>query len=227
MDWYNSLEGLIIKFVESGGISTSIGFVLTFWGCYIALRGLNTWRQQVIEQPKIELARDIVESFHNIKDLIQSARRSYLSYSPDEVKKYYENNELTKDQCGVLYRLMILDRGIDQIQTFQRLRNKAKVLYSKDVESCFLEINQIINLFQSACLDISNMYKNHCDDYLTKEDKKRLFARIHYQGEEDETNSTLQKIIKEVEYNLKPFYKSKTIKWKKLKHKKKDKKDDK
>ena len=220
MDWNNSWECLIIKLVESGGIPKSIGFILTFWGCYIALRGLNTWRQQVIEQPKIELARDIVESFHNIKDLIQSARRSYLSYSPDEVKKYYKNNELTEDQCGVLYRLMILDRGADTIQTFQKLRNKSKVLYSKDVESCFLEVNQIINLFQSACLYISNMYKNHYDDYLTKEDKKRLLARIHYQGEKDETNSTLQKIIKEVEYNLKPFYKSKTIKWKKLKSKK-------
>ena len=92
MDWNNSWECLIIKLVESGGIPKSIGFILTFWGCYIALRGLNTWRQQVIEQPKIELARDIVESFHNIKDLIQSARRSYLSYSPDEVKKYYKKH---------------------------------------------------------------------------------------------------------------------------------------
>jgi len=41
----------IVKAIELG---------LTALGCYIAWRALSTWREQVIESPKIELAREII-----------------------------------------------------------------------------------------------------------------------------------------------------------------------
>ena len=54
---------------------------------------------------------------------------------------------------------------------------------------------------------------------------QKFYNRI-YEQDDDVTNVKLQEIISEVEYNLKPIYEAKTIKWKKLKSETKDKTND-
>ena len=50
---------------------------LTAMGCYIAYRALSTWREQVIETPKINLAREIMESFYTVVDIIKDIHRNF------------------------------------------------------------------------------------------------------------------------------------------------------
>lgn len=204
----------IWDFVTLAGIIKTIELGLTAFGCYVAWRALSTWREQVMESPKIELAREIVEQFYNMKDLISRARNPFISFSPDEVRKFYEMDNLTEYQTGLAYRLMILDKSVDQIQAFQKLRNKAKVLYSKEIENCFFEVNKIINLFQQAC---KAMMEETSIKGLDKDVRKDFFDRVYNQGDGDTTDVKIQNIIDEVEYNLKPLYASKIITWHKIK----------
>ena len=207
-------------------ITKIIELILLLVGCIIAVMGLKTWREQVIEQPKIELAREIVEQFYNMKDLIARARCPFISFSPDEVRKYYERKDLSDYQAGLAYRLMVLDTSIEQIQTFQRLRNKAKVYYSKEIENCFFAVNQIINLFQYACISMMEETPSQSATEKYGKDLMQKFYNRIYEQDDDVTNVKLQEIISEVEYNLKPIYETKTIKWKKLKSETKDKTND-
>ena len=217
------IDNLNINFED---VARSIELILLLGGCIIAGMGLKTWREQVIEQPKIELAREIVEQFYNMKDLIARARCPFISFSPDEVRKYYERKDLSDYQAGLAYRLMVLDTSIEQIQTFQRLRNKAKVYYSKEIENCFFAVNQIINLFQYACKAMMEETPSQSATEKYGKDLMQKFYNRIYEQDDDVTNVKLQEIISEVEYNLKPIYETKTIKWKKLKSETKDKTND-
>ena len=217
------LLALISDFITIDGVVKTAELGLATWGCYIAYKGLKTWREQILEAPKIELAREIVEQFYNMKDLISRARSPFISFSPDEVRKYYERNDLSDYQAGLAYRLMILDTSIEQIQTFQKLRNRAKVYYSKEIENCFFAINQIINLFQYACKAMMEETPNRSvTEKYGKDLIKEFNDRIYEYGDDDATNIKLKKIIDEVEYNLKPIYETKTIEWKKISPKEKD-----
>lgn len=212
------LYTLVCDFITIDDLVKTIELGLATWGCYIAYRGLRTWREQIIEAPKIELAREIVEQFYNMKDLIERARCPFISYSPDEVQKFYGMDNLTDYQAGLAYRLMVLDTSIEQIQAFQKLRNKAKVLYSKEIEDCFLEFNRILNNFKHACKAMieETSQKSLIEGY-GKELVKEFHDRIYDVGDKDATNIKIKEIIEEVEYNLKSVYKAKTMEWKKLK----------
>lgn len=211
------LCALINEYITTEGVVKAIELGLATWGCYIAYRGLQTWREQILEAPKIELAREIVEQFYNMKDLISRARCPFISYSPEEVRKYYEKSDLSEFQTGLGYRLMILDTSIEQIQTFQRLRNKAKVYYSKEIENCFFEVNRIINHFKNACLSLMREDPNQSlTEIYGKDLIKEFNDKIYEHGDDDAINTKLQEVINEVEYNLKPIYESKSIEWKKI-----------
>ena len=221
------LTALINEYITTEGVVKAIELGLATWGCYIAYRGLQTWREQILEAPKIELAREIVEQFYNMKDLISRARCPFISYSPEEVRKYYEKSDLSEFQTGLGYRLMILDTSIEQIQTFQRLRNKAKVYYSKEIENCFFEVNRIINHFKNACLSLMREDPNQSlTEIYGKDLIKEFNDKIYEHGDDDAINTKLQEVINEVEYNLKPIYKSKSIEWKKLESNNEDAKND-
>lgn len=216
-----------IQNITLDGIAKAIELIVMIAGCIIAGMGLSTWRKQLVETPKISLAREIVEQFYNMKDLISRARTSLISYSPDEVREFYEMDNLTEYQTGLAYRLMILDKSIDQIQSFQRLRNKAKVLYSKEIENCFFEVNRILNLFKQACRAMmEETSRKSLTEIYGEKLQKVFFERVYEQGDDDATNLKLQNIIDEVEYNLKPIYEAQTVKWKKLTPKTKDKTND-
>lgn len=220
------LCALINEYVTTEGVVKAIELGLATWGCYIAYRGLQTWREQILETPKIELAREIVEQFYNMKDLISRARCPFISYSPEEVRKYYEKSDLSEFQTGLGYRLMILDTSIEQIQTFQRLRNKAKVYYSKEIENCFFEVNRIINHFKNACISLMREDPNQSLTEIYGKDLIKEFNDKIYEHGDDAINTKLQEVINEVEYNLKPIYKSKSIEWKKLESNNEDAKND-
>ncbi|GEM_PF-1131182 len=189
---------------------------LAAMGCYIAYRALSTWREQVIETPKINLAREIMESFYDMQDLMYLARSNMISFSPDMVREFYGKKDYTEYQCGIAYRLMILDRSDDKLQKFQELRNKAKVFYSKEIENCFFEVNKTIALFRQACKEmIDGVFDSDTEN--KRKLKKEYSKKIYDMGENDSTNLKLKKIIAEVEYNLRPVYETKMIKWKKSK----------
>lgn len=192
-------------------ITKMIELVLLLVGCIIAGMGLKTWREQVIEQPKIELAREVVESFYNVKDLIERARCILISFNPDEIRKYYSLPKLEDRLCGYLHRKFILDTNYDVIDNFQKLRNKSKTYYSKEIEDCFMDVISIINKINSAVRQIIQDVAFD-DREFYKELKKILIGK-----DNDEINNKLQNVVKEIEHNLKPIYKTKAITWKKLK----------
>lgn len=218
MDFLNYLVNLLMNYMRMDGIVKTIELCLAFWACWIAWRGLKTWREQVIETPKINLAREIMEAFYNMRDLIKRVRVSFISYDPKEVREFFYCNDWTDGQCGFLYRAVLLDRASEQIYAFQKLRNKAKVYYSPEIEKCFLNINQIINNFQRACVEYAKDYeKDDREKVYDKETLKKFLKIMHSSEKDDPINPQIEKILKEVEYNLTPLYETKMFKWKSLK----------
>lgn len=201
----------ILDFVTLAGIVETIELFLTALGCYIAWRALSTWREQVIESPKIELAREIMESFYNMADIIKSTRRNLISFSPDFIRKYYSNASLTDNQCEYLYRLYLIDSNSEKINEFQHLKNKARTLFSEDLTQYFLDIIGVINRLNGA------LRENAAREFDDGREYPKMLDEMIYQQKNDEINHKLEQIIKEVEYNLKPLYASKIIKWHKIK----------
>lgn len=193
------LADSIVKISELG---------LAFLGLFIAAKGLSTWREQLIERPKIELAKEVMESFYNMRDLIERARCIMISFSPEEVKKYYSIKNLSNQQCGYLYRKFILDTNFEVIDKFQKLRNKAITLYSNGVDECFIGIISILNEIRNAAQELSD------DNSLEDKTYSKSLRKILCQHENDDISIKLSNIIKEVETNLKPIYAPKTIIWK-------------
>lgn len=201
----------IWDFVTLAGIIKTIELGLTAFGCYVAWRALSTWREQVIDTPKIELAREIMESFYDMADIIKSTRRNLISFSPDFIRKHYSNDTLTDNQTGYLYRLYLIDSNSEKINKFHYLKNKARTVFSEDLMQHFLEVIRIINRIDSALREKAS--KEFDED---KEYTKMLNETI-FKQKNDEINQKLEQIIKEVEYNLKPLYASKIITWHKIK----------
>lgn len=201
----------IWDFVTLAGIIKTIELGLTAFGCYVAWRALSTWREQIIDTPKIELAREIMESFYDMVDIIKSTRRNLISFSPDFIRKHYSNDTLTDNQTGYLYRLYLIDSNSEKINKFHYLKNKARTVFSEDLTQHFLEVIRIINRIDSALREKAS--KEFDED---KEYTKMLNETI-FKQKNDEINQKLEQIIKEVEYNLKPLYASKIITWHKIK----------
>lgn len=204
-------------------IVKTVELVLLLVGCIIAGMGLSTWRQQVIEQPRIELAREIVESFCDIIGLIKYLRRNFRKPNGTQyIRDYFKFPDATDYQCSQLETIYEMEKNIDRINKFQDLKNKAYVIFDKSLENYFLDIIKIINRidYNSRIL------------YQTKEERRdNLFEDLKKynieQSEDDAVNLQMQIILDEVERNLKPIYKSKMIKWKKLNPRSKDIENDK
>lgn len=192
-------------------------FVLGFWGISVALRGLQTWRAQVIEEPKIKLARDIVESFYNMKRCFHNIRRPYTSCNLEEMQHYFKREDISEFQASYLYRIYLLETQYEpKILQFQDLREKAKVYYTTDIQPCFDSIMEMINRFQHACITYVKDLDAKENHKLSPKYMSKLNDLIHETDDNDELNKKIDAIIQEVEYNLKPIYASKTITWKKL-----------
>ena len=89
-------------------------------------------------------------------------------------------------------------------------------------------IIQTINHIQTSCIELSkDAGKNDWEKHLSNETIQKYEAVIWYQGNDDSINIQIEKIIKEVEYNLKPIYETKAIKWKKLNKEPKEQENDK
>ncbi len=213
------------------GIVKTIELILLLAGCIIAGMGLKTWRQQVIEQPKIELAREIVESFYDIIDLIKYIRRNFRKPGGSQyIRDYFKFPDATDYQCSQLETIYELEKNINRIDRFQDLKNKANVIFDKSLEKHFLGIIKIINRIDYNTR-ILYQTKEEKRDKLSRELKKYNIE----QSEDDEVNLQMQNILAEVEKTLKPFYQEKTnifkrlILWLilKLKSKKKDVENDK
>lgn len=207
----------LIDFVTIEGFVKTIELSLLAWGCYIAYRGLKTWREQVIEAPKIELAREIVEQFYKMRNLVHRARVPVVSYYPEAIKKYYENDKWSNAQCACMYRAYILDNDIDDIKKFQEITDKAKVYFSGEIEKCFKEINNIINFLPHAIQGMTEiMGRSDFEEIKNTHDVLKLLGIICESPSDDAINKKMDEVIKEVEYNLKPIYESKAIQWKNI-----------
>ncbi len=196
---WDLLTNDIMKTIEIG---------LTAYGCYIAWRALSTWREQVIEQPKIELAREIMESFYNVVDIIKGIRRNLRETYTDEIRKYFKNENLTDAQCICLEPYYEIQQNMDFFLQFEKLKNKAKVNYGNILDESFLDIIRIINEIKTSSM---NLYRDN-DGGEHKYDEIERNKKIVYQSKGDEINKRLEKAIEIAENYLKPLYNAKCLK---------------
>lgn len=186
----------------------TIETILTAYGCYLAYKALDTWRHQVIEQPKIEFAREALEHFYRIVDLITKTRRNFIMYNKEEIKAYYDNDKLTQRQCACLARYKILDENKEHILNFQSLKYKTKVMYEG-------LISDELNKMDGIITQIMDAYENYISD-IGKPENKRIYnieqlhqmeQLMYWQNEKDKINLFMNELKESVEKKLKPFYK--------------------
>lgn len=185
-----------------------VELVLTAVGCSIAYKALSTWREQVIETPKINLAREIMESFYTVVDIIKDIRRNFRETCTDEIRKYFKMENLTEAQCTCLEPYYEIQQNMDIFLQFQKLKNKAKVNYGNVLDESFHDIIDIINEIKTAS---RNLYKD-CDKEYNAYDIIQENRNIIYQSKDDDINKKLDKAIKTAEKHLKPLYNAKCYK---------------
>lgn len=204
---WNSLLNLItvdgiIKLVELG---------LAFWGCSIAARGLFTWREQVVEAPKIELARKIMESFYNVIDAIKYLRRNLRSQYHEKIRQYFNQKDLNDTQCGYLEPLYEIHQNRELFIEFEKLKNKAKVNFGNDLDDCFMGIIEIINKIEYASRELCSYYDKNCSNDERDRDLIKKYRQTIYQRENDKINQILNHTVEKVEKYLKPLYCNKIL----------------
>ena len=207
-------------------ITKIIELILLLVGCIIAGMGLKTWREQVIETPKIEFAREMVEQFYKMQNLVKRVRYPEIVCYPEAIKDYYKNDTWSDSQCACMARAKIIDEEINDIRNFQKMASKAKAYFSKDIENCFYEFNYIINWLPHAIKDMTEILGRKDFEQIKNEPLVLyLLDSISEAQENDETNKKMEEIIKEVECNLQPIYAHRIIKWKNLSPKKEQEND--
>lgn len=202
------------------GIVKTIELILLLAGCIIAGMGLNTWRQQVIEQPKIELARDIVEQFYNMQNLIERARDPLLTIDIEDIKKHCQlPDDVDSYRCLYLTPYCHIQMNFEIVIKFQNLRNKTKVFFNNNLQDCFSDMLDIIYQIRNNSYALFNQSNKNCIMTMKPliKDKLDEIIKRTILGKADEINQKISQILNEVEYNLKPIYETKTIKWKKFK----------
>ena len=184
------------------GIVKAIELIIMIAGCIIAGMGLFTWRMQLLETPKINLAREMMESFYTVVDIIKDIRRNFREIYTDEIRKYFKMENLTEAQCTYLEPYYEIQQNMDIFLQFQKLKNKAKVHYGNVLDESFHDIIRIINEIKTAS---RNLYKD-CDKGDNAYDTIQEKRNIIYQSEDDDINKKLDKAIKTAESYLKPLY---------------------
>lgn len=202
----------IVKFVELG---------LAFWGCSIAARGLFTWREQLVEAPKIELARKIMENFYNIIDTIKYLRRNLRSSYHEKIRQYFNQEDLNDVQCKYLEPLYEIRQNRKLFIEFEKLKNKAKVNFGNDLDDCFVGIIEIINEIEYASRELCSYYDKDRSDDEKEPDLLQEYRHIIYQRENDNINQVLNHTIEKAEKYLRPLYSNKILSPSKLTGRKK------
>ena len=196
----------MIDFISIDGIIKVLELSLTFWGISIASRGLSTWREQVIETPKIELAREIMENFYNVVDTIKGIRRNLRTPYHEEIRKYIDKKDLNDIQCTFLEPLYEIQQNMELFTKFSQLKNKARVNFGNDIDDCFIDIIKIINEIKDASKELCYYYDKNRSEDEREPDLIKKFRHIIYQRENDDINQILNCVIEKAEKHLKPLY---------------------
>lgn len=218
---WNILTDNDMKVIELG---------LTAWGCYIAYKALSTWRQQVIEQPKIELAREIVEQFYNMQDLIKRARDPLLTIDIENIKKHCQlPDDVDSYRCLYLTPYCQIQIDFEIVIKFQNLKNKTKIFFNNNLQQCFNDMIDIVYQIRNNSRILYSLSNKNCLMTMAKDVKEKLneIKEQNTEYKDDEINQKISQILNEVEYNLKPIYETKAIKWKKLNQEPKEQENDK
>ncbi len=204
------------------GIVKTIELILLLAGCIIAGMGLKTWRQQVINQPKIELAREIVEQFYNMQDLIKRARDPLLTIDIEDIKKHCQlPDDVDSYRCLYLTPYCQIQIDFEIVIKFQNLKNKTKIFFNNNLQQCFNDMIDIVYQIRNNSRILYSLSNKNCLMTMAKDVKEKLneIKEQNTEYKDDEINQKISQILNEVEYNLKPIYETKTIKWKKFKRK--------
>jgi len=200
------LCALMCDFVTIDGVVKIVELALAGWGCYIAKEGLGTWKDQVVETPKIELAREIMESFYNIVDFIKDVRRNMRTIDIDKIQQYFSEVPLNETQCRYLEHLYEINQSADMLINFQNLKNKAKVNFGDDLENDFIQLIRIINEIKDASSELCRYYKNEHGADIQEHEQIKNYRNVLYQQENDKINQTIKCVVNDVETKLKPIY---------------------
>lgn len=206
------LFDLICDFVTIDDFIKAAEICLAIWGCLIAKEGLSTWKNQVIETPKIELAREIMESFYNVTDLIKDVRRNMRSIDIDKLQEYFSKTKLNEIQCRFLEHLYEINQSSELLINFQKLKNKAKVNFEDNLDDDFVKIIRIINEIKEASSELCHYYRDEKEAEKLYHTEIENYKKTLYQRDNDKINNTLKLIIEDVEKKLKPIYGCRLIK---------------
>ncbi len=162
-----------------------------------------------IERKNADLAAEIIENFHLVRESIDSIRNPF-GYTSEtiEAKEYIEKQKPTNDKHGffkipntqgVIFRLRFDKQGHNFAQLY-KLRLKTHIFLGQDIEFLFDRIQQIIKNISANIFTLQNFRDNDEQAYKWMEKIWMITSK-----EEDKISQELDKIITELEEKLIPL----------------------
>lgn len=173
--------------------------VATFGGVWLAWRGLETWRKEVIGKRDIEIAEATLVSFYKAEENLKALRSPMVwwfegqSRSPQE-----EESEDTERRRNALYApLERLKNQNDFWIEFYASRHRARVAFGQEALAPFNDMDLSVREFRAAAdTRYQHMYR---DEQGLRQDTRREFESVIWQLEGDEIARRTAAAIEKIE----------------------------
>ena len=182
---------------------------------YAAYRGLTTWRRQLIQGRKIELAEKVLVAVHRTAEAIKGARHpvAWSTEGKTRPREKYETEDDKRRLDGYYVAVERMNKMQDVFSTLNALRIEAQVHFGGAVLEpirALLEVRRDID-FASQMLIWHLRDDPHPDDENWNKDSRREYERVIWsmgtKKYPDEINDRIDGAVLDAENILMPFLK--------------------
>ena len=175
----------------------------------VAIYGINSWRRETKWKKKYELAEEVLSCFYEISEAFDFIRDP-AGYEGEGSSREQKPDESTEETERLNNAYVVIERYQKVKSPFNKLKTlkfRFMVLYGKDSEEPFMEINQLVNRLFIASQRLGNRYwKDQGKKFLSKQKFEKHIEQMHLEEaifwrdyNEDEFKSSVDKAIDKIE----------------------------
>ena len=187
----------------------------------VAIYGLDSWRRELRDKRRIELAEETLTLFYQAFDAINYMRfpgsYGYEGKSREKEEGESDDAKEVRDNAYVLIeRYKPYEKIFSRIQS---LRYRFMAIFGKDCGEPFVRIRKLVNILFLSARKLARLWAKKSEEILNDKELERHHKSIKeeesifWEGsiEEDKTKKELNQIILDIEKICKPVLLGKNI----------------
>jgi len=179
---------------------------------YVGLKGLDTWRRQLIGNTEYELAKQLLKSVYELRGAITTVRHPFMQYSQEPDMAEEKLKELSQREKEWYAMAQAYQKRWEPVlkakSELDTLLLEAEVVWGKDIVEKISLLNSLIGELLWAIEDHLEAMNpnNHHKTYSDSDEIKKRRSIMYARGSEDkdEYKKKFNEAINTVEEELKP-----------------------